>query len=228
LGVHPGEWEIKFFHHLCVHPGERTTDSAHRDLMAPNNRRLDGQRHRPGPARVNTRNRRSLTGKHVRHSHNLHYVTERIRLVDDPHQATGEPEDATSSYPPCRRVMAACPTTIPGESSLFGNQKMLHFGYSQARSHSRRRPCWNVSIRIGFSRCQRDRSIRANTYAPIGEETASAAMTHTAQEVRHAFRLSARGALCGDNLRRPSSSGHALVPLGWHVCDAVAKNRRRH
>jgi len=34
---------------------------------------------------------------------------------------------------------------------------MSHFGYSEARSHSGRRPCWNVSIRIGFSRCQRDR-----------------------------------------------------------------------
>ena len=90
MGAHPGEREIVFFHGLCVHPCERKAAPARADGVAANNRRLDGQRHRPGRARVNTRNRCDLTGNHVRHSRDLHYITERIRLVDDPYQATGE------------------------------------------------------------------------------------------------------------------------------------------
>jgi hypothetical protein len=74
LGAHPGEREIEFFHGLCVHPCERKAAPARADLMAANNRRLDGQRHRPGRARVNTRNRCDLAGKHVSHSNDLHML----------------------------------------------------------------------------------------------------------------------------------------------------------
>src|SRR6266446_2108344 len=62
LGAHPGEREIVFFHGLCVHPCERKAAPARADGVAANKRRLDGRRHRPGRARVNTRNRYDLTG----------------------------------------------------------------------------------------------------------------------------------------------------------------------
>jgi hypothetical protein len=105
LGAHPSKREIGIpkVVLLCSHPCERKAASARADGVAANNRRLDGQRHRPGRTRGNAGDRRNLTGKHVGHSCDLHMLLR----GDNLRHATGEPEDNNSTY----AILASCPTT---------------------------------------------------------------------------------------------------------------------
>jgi len=89
--------------------------------MAANDRRLDGLRHRPARARENARNRRDLTRKHVRHSRHLH-STCLLRRSGVSRTRIRPPTSLKIPSPTTRlrqQVIAACPTSIPGEPSRF-------------------------------------------------------------------------------------------------------------